>query len=639
MLRVLRVAQQVGKNVNLATVHHSLRFFRQMPNLFDRKHRYVLVAGHRFPRLHQDPIYLDRIRSVLGSTIELIAKTPIAAGQEIRVLTGMSDGVDQMAAEIAVEHAIALHLIAVEPTPCSDKFASKAERVALVFDQLSESPNEHWIAATDEAKLAFADVVIVVWDGHTAQGHAGSTVRLLMDALLSITPIIWIDARPEYAGRVRLLDPLKLDAPTLVRLKSADLKVKHLHLLFPENVLDLQAGVIALLTPFWNLDHISKLDSALQHDDIDPKDKVTGVGFWHSHFLSLFGTFNRRKPGPVASYRPPDQVLQVSGLPENTWLWFERFDRAATHAANRHRDQIVLIHLFSSFAVFGAIAGFINLFLLGSVFWGLFEMATLFGIGVIVWSDRHSPMGAHSAWLHFRQATEAVRMSAILHPVLGRLSALHRGVWQPAVNGALPRLVKPYHWLVVQLLRESGLPSFGHQCLDNKRDELKKALRSFVADQMAYHQKNHHRMHTIHHRFHVLTGSVFYLVVATVFLHLFALTVNALEQAQVHLPALVAHAGHWIHAQQWWLLLTAFLPALAAGLHGIMSKLGLQQVAKKSHDMEDRLKILDLVAESLQPEDELMTLRTLIEETAMAMYAEHDAWAELMQDQNLEIPA
>ncbi len=610
-----------------------------MPNVFFRNHRYVLVAGHRLPRLPQDPTYLACIRSALESTIESISKMPIAASQEIRVLTGMSNGVDQMASEIAGDRAVALHLIAAYPTSDSVKFANKAERVALVFDQPSESLNEQWIAATDEAKLAFADVVIVVWDGQRAQGHAGGTVRLLIDALRSITPVIWIDARPERAGCARVLDPHKLDAPTLVRLKSAELKVEHLYSLFAQDAQDVQSEVAALLSPFWSLEPVGQLEAALQHDDIDPKDNATRVGFWHSHFLSLFGQFNRRGLSTVQSWRPPEQVQQISGLPESTWLWFERLDRAATHAANRHRDQIVLIHLFSSFAVLGAIAGVINLFLLGAVFWGLFELATLVGIGVIVWRDRHAPMKAHAAWLHFRQATEALRMSAILHPVLGRLSALHWGVWQPSVNGALPSLAKPYHWLVIQLLRESGLSGSGHQCVNSKRDELIKAVRSFIDDQVKYHHKSHHRMHAIHHRLHLLTGSVFYLVVATVILHLFALAVHALEQTQMHLPDLVVHAGHWIHKQHWWLLLTAFLPALAAGLHGIMSKLGLQQVAKKSHDMEARLRTLDQVAQSLQPEDELITLRTLIDETAMTMYAEHDTWAELMQDQNLEIPA
>jgi len=261
------------------------------------------------------------------------------------------------------------------------------------------------------------------------------------------------------------------------------------------------------------------------------------------------------------------------------------------------------------------------------------------GISGIIWRNHHSPITAHAAWLHFRQAAEAIRMSAILHPLLARLDALYVGIWRPAKEGELPTVAKPYHWLVIQLLRDAGLPLGGPHSIEAKRNEILTALKSIISDQINYHQKNYHRIHTIHHRMHTLTQSVFFLVIITILIHIFALSIHALEHSHVHLPNFTIQIAEWIHHQHWWLLITAFFPALAAGLHGIMSKLGLQQVAKSSQNMHEKLVTLNTVVDSIQNQGSLMTLRSLAIETATTMYAEHDAWVELMQDQHLEIPA
>lgn len=168
---------------------------------------------------------------------------------------------------------------------------------------------------------------------------------------------------------------------------------------------------------------------------------------------------------------------------------------------------------------------------------------------------------------------------------------------------------------------------------------LSKGLKALIQDKIKFHKGTYERNNNTHHRMHGLTKLVFFIVLATVTVHLFALIVHFLEHRRYQLNEVLIHLSHWIHLQNWLLLFTAFFPALAAGLNGIMTKLELQRVADSSNSMNEILEAMGQAVERLKPEEDSLALRKLAIETAEAMFAEHDSWAELMETQNLEIPA
>ncbi|MBF0565824.1 MAG: hypothetical protein HQK89_11320 [Nitrospirae bacterium] len=616
---------------------------------FTRLARNLLVTGHRDNRLPDDQALRDRIFAAVESVVQTFSEIsnefiekPGGEIKPLRVLTGFSDGTDCMAAGIARKLELPLHLIAAHPHPQRDTQTARvyAERVALVTeatDNIEQPRLDALVAATDEAKLSLADAIIVVWDGEAPRGHAGGAVRLLIEALRRYTPIVWVDARTESAGKIRVLDPKRLDATTLVMLGDDAKHVARLRNYFSDIESDLSSHLERMLRILWNMKSIDPLNAALQRPNIEPGECPTWRGMFHGIFLSLFRAWKRKKYEPVPVWRGPNEFKNSSHLPEETWQWFDRVDRAATHAANKHRDNIVFIHLLSSFAVFGAVAAHI-------IWGGFFELLEL---GILAWIlfmvlRNQGPYLTHDTWLNFRQAAEALRMSAALHPVLASLPMLHRNVWASSA-GKGPAIAKPYHWFVIQLLREAGPPTRtdeGIYSIETEFPGLSAGLRALIDDQIGYHDGAYSRYHNTYHRLHLLTVWVFILVLLTVVIELIAHFLLVFDPDGQRLYECIFKIATCIHDHSnLFLLSTAFLPAFAAALHGITTKAELQRLGTNSKRMKDRLETLKEAVESLDASDGPMALRAVAIETAVTMYAEHDSWAELMADHDIDIPA
>ena len=618
------------------------------PQPFSRQVRNLLVTGHRLDRLPNDQDALERISVSIEKVMQAFSEASNgfikdSGGEKkpLRILTGLADGTEDMVAKIAKKHEFPLHVIAAHPQQEAEAANIYAERIALIKEKFEQSSSDALIAATDDAKLSLADAIIIVWDGKSPRGQAGGTVRLLIEALRRYTPVVWVDARTEFSGKIRVLDSKRLYASTLSILTDNEKHVSLLHHYFSDVESDLQSDLAQMLKTFWSAEAIAPLNAALQQANIDPGDRSTVFGIFHSHILWLTGGWKRKNFDPIYAWRGSDEFVASSQLPEEIWQWFDRVDRAATHAANKHRDHIVLINLLASFAVFCAVAGHISTgaFLVGTL--GLSEFLILAFILFMIWRNQGQRMTDHDIWLHFRQAAEALRMSAILHPLLASLPTLHRNVWASSSDKSGPMLAKPYHWLVIQLLREAGTPTGreGNYCIETGFAQLSAGLRSLIADQIKYHEGAYSRYHKTHHRLHFVTVWVFRLVLLTVFVHLLPLFVESLEHFGWHVHESIVTEANWIEEQGWLLLITAFCPALAAGLHGITTKIEFQRLAKNSKRINLHLDTLRQAVDLLHAHDDTMALRAVAIETAVTMYAEHDSWAELMVDNDLEIPA
>ncbi len=283
----------------------------------------------------------------------------------------------------------------------------------------------------------------------------------------------------------------------------------------------------------------------------------------------------------------------------------------------------MLVELCGSLAVLGAVAGAIEWGAL-SLAWGALEVLALLGIGLVVWHNRKRARNSHAAWMHFRPAAEALRLSALLHPLMASLDGIGGG-WQGrpgAPTSPTPQLARPYHWLVTQLLREAGAPERTLHCLEERQDEHKLALTALLDEQIAFQVGAHRKAATVHERLHGVAAAVYFAVLAAVLLHVYAL-------ADGH-----SHLGHWVHAQRWPLLVTAFFPALAAALHGVNTKLQLPQVAHGAKATAARLRALRAAVGGCATP---MALRALALETAATMSAEHGSWTGLMEQQYVTI--
>ena len=615
---------------------------------FIRQSRNLLIAGHKYEQLPNEQVGRDLINISVDKVVQAFSevskgliKESVENKKPLRIITGLSDGTEEMAVKSAKKNELPLHIISSEP-PLEPIIANViAERIAYFKNKSERIPNDELDAAIDEAKLSLADGIIMVWDGKSSRGISGGTVHLLIEALRRNTPVVWIDARTEFAGKIRVLDYKRLNVSILSILSDDEKHVALIHNYFSDVESDLQSDLGKVLKIFWNSETMAPLNAALQQTKIDPSNRPTVSGIFHSHILWLIGGWTRKNYGPINAWRGSDEFVVSSQLPNETWQWFDRMDRAATHASNLHRDHIVLVNLLASFAVFCAVAAHISreILLIGVL--GVTEFLILVFILSMIWRNQSRRMTDHDVWLHFRRAAEGLRMSAILNPLLSSLPMLHRNVWANSADKSGPILAKPYHWLVIQLLREAGLPigQEGTYCVERGFGKIATGLSAFIDDQISYNNETYSRYNRTHHRMHALTVWVFRLVLFTVLIHLLPLFVDTFDHFSWHVSSTLRTGANWIEEQGWLLLITAFFPALAAGLHSIATKIEFQRLAKNSEKINGRLKSLKRSVDLIRTHDDIMALRAVAIETAVIMYAEHDSWAELMADHDLEIPA
>jgi hypothetical protein len=591
----------------------------------------------RCTRLPEDAVHAERVFAALDAIIRAFQQAALQHCAQLRLITGVADGFDAKSAEIARKYGCAWHVVAPAwPDEAADR-AVQPDRVALIMKIPGEIAPEAMAAAADEAKLGLADAMVVFCDGAPLRNYSTERDGILMEALRRHMPIVWIEVSEEGGGAAWVLRPQALDELELTTLGKDAEQVLRVGSFFSQvEVGELAADVAELIAIYWSVDTTVAIDEMLRRSYGDPGQRATWHGMVYTAFLWQFGDWSVRTISPVQAQRGPPALVRASQLPADTWEWFDRIDRAATYAAYCHRDQVVVVNLGSSLAVFAAVAGQVWLGL--PPFWAMLELALLVLIAGLVYRNHHTRMTNHDRWLHFRQSTEALRVSALLHPLLASLPLLHRGVWKyDATETQQPVLGKPFHWLVIQLLRDAGIPGQGcPHCIETQFHDLVNSLDALIGDQEAYHQRSSSRYQETHHRLHSTIVVAFWIVVVAVGFHLCVEFGLVPDQILNRIDAVLRTHDKLDHLV-WPLLLTAFLPALVAAMHGIAAKAELQRLAKNSDRMRQRLQVLRRSIEGVRRRRDPMALRALAIETAVTMYAEHDAWAELMSDQPLEL--
>lgn len=297
----------------------------------------------------------------------------------------------------------------------------------------------------------------------------------------------------------------------------------------------------------------------------------------------------------IAAYRGPKAFVDACGLGEDAWArHFDQWDRAASRAANRHRDRVVLLHFLAALAVLTAVLGAIGFLghAMGLV-WALAEVVILVTIVAMVRSDRRPASSTHHAWLSCRQQAERFRAEA-----LARIPAAP-GIADDAARRA--------------------------------------AILALLEDQIGYQAKAHDRWENLHGGLERATRGIFYLVLAAAAGHLVPIGVESWRAMGNAVPHAVEAVAHFFHSPKW-LIITAAGPAFAACLHGIASKLEVKRLASQAGAMAARLSTLKLELESLGP-DNGRELERLAQRVADELTAEHSNWLSLVEHAELEEPA
>jgi len=311
---------------------------------------------------------------------------------------------------------------------------------------------------------------------------------------------------------------------------------------------------------------------------------------------------------------------------------FDALDRSALYGAYIHRDLVWLEHIGAAFAVFAAVAGFIDLW--GEAFhhlgwpagwptewvWGGLELVTLIGIAAMVWLVRSTEL--QDRWTACRLGAEQLRIALMSMPLLVLPSALATSDEPPATgeHGAKETQFGFFALAhVKRAVRNHGLPRLDPAPTIARAAEW---LHLIIRDQIEYHHDNHAKLEHAENRLRFLTKSIFFLAMVAVVMHFFP----------VHHPAL----------QQAILLTTAAGPALAAALHGTGTRLGIVHRAALSSDVAKELAKIDedvTTAEQMPAgESAWSQLRHLAFAAAEAMGRENTSWHGLVRRYRDDLP-
>ena len=175
---------------------------------------------------------------------------------------------------------------------------------------------------------------------------------------------------------------------------------------------------------------------------------------------------------------------------------FDRLDRSALYGAHIHRDIAWANYGAAAFAVFFAVAGFIDLFPFTAETWAKGEFLVLAFILVTTAASRRFEL--QDRWTACRFGAEQLRNARMCLPLLVVPNALCSVDAPPRGDHSLQALAE-----VKRAVRDQGLPRIvpGESPIDAAR-----WVALVVADQINYHHKNHRKLHCADERLTWLAG-------------------------------------------------------------------------------------------------------------------------------------
>lgn len=532
----------------------------------------VGITGHRsvhssFPddaRILETAIanLLERIEQAARDTKVYNLKDP---EPRFRMVSLLADGVDQIAAEIALEREwelqaplpfgsdlnTALASAPIDPldarailggrVPKDPATASRAERTraltkaARTFeiverDAVIEEAFLRTLQAPDHAGhfadlqhetaqrariagqilIEQCDVLIAVWDGQSTinVGGSGHTAKR---ALEEGVPVFWIDPKePSKVRLVRLPESLEASTPTLDEQA------------FEEAVRSVVASAIGLGTPpaggsgagLTALSQAAWRDSSSRFTHAFRRvEALFGEETWAGKFGSLRQRYER--PDKIATGKHAPMLEAINRLDETNDALrkdveakalpaFAWSDGIATRMADRYRSGMVINFTLGPLAI---ISGVLYLPLVEISQKWIFAAVELTLLLIIVANTlAGQKLRLHDRWLETRRVAEYLRHTSMLY-VFG--VARPAGQWPAALRSPWPE------WYARMTVRDLGLPQAR---IDPAYLRIAtKALQDhFVLPQRDYHKAKSARLHRAHHAIERVAEGFFALAIVIV---------------------------------------------------------------------------------------------------------------------------
>ncbi|MBE0493756.1 MAG: hypothetical protein IBX48_05385 [Thiomicrospira sp.] len=567
--------------------------------------------------------------STIGSNLLEQLQQSLPYDVQTRLLSGYAAGIEQVSVQNAQAFNWEVQLFLTHKashTPELDSLvesSSVTKIISLGQDTTSKRLIPDPAKQRDQMALNFADLLIIYWDSDFDPGQHNDHSQLIGQAAQSRKPVIWLS--PD--GQMHWLELERLDDATLELLKASDYSSESLVACFkPFKHLDqtpISRFIELLLNPTIqthnpNATILRELTQTNGHTEFHDTGRLHDVmtGLLHSDKKDAWFELKRK----FSAYRlpklwstTPDEVQPKPGLNEA----FAHHDRLAEQAGGLHRSNIWLLYGFAALAVLVAVSAEVwQLHWLAYV-----ELALIAMVIYRVWWARKIQL--HQKWIRHRYLAEQMRYCIMGYPALAIPKAFLEPVWQINNQNQL-QLTSAELWLLQRNLIVSGLP-----CDDGKiytppyhNHVLAEHIQAGVRHQMRYHQRHHHQKHLGHKRLHALAELQFLLTFIAVVMHIY------------------------IHAN-WLLLFTAALPAFAAGLHGILTKLEMERISGQSARLYQQLEHLDLaltrfIQQTPAGDDSWqhwLSLHYLANKSLQTMSDNITQWQHLIKVQQTEIPA
>ena len=584
----------------------------------------VGVTGHRADSLPEGSA--ERLRKQIHEVLLLIADAGEAllrkeqdcfapAPLQLRFVSPIADGADQIAAEVALE--LGWELQVVLPFARAEYRASLAnhgarERFDALTDRAScvlELPGHSQLqpdayVMTGRATVAHCDLLIAVWDGLPPRGRGG-TGEVVQLAITRGTAVIHLPLAQEAPPRVvwSAFDPAVItlaDEPGAERPLDRDAMDAMLQGLLMPPPNEQEQDFLKRFTR----ERLRQIRTRIEYPLLLAAAGVNRFGakdFANKHAEAEIRDEWRRYRQGCAD---PLQISAPMDMLEEAYSWA---DRLGTHFAQTYRSGHIFNFVLGGFAVCLGLSAFMAPHL-------KFEFAALelvITLAIILNATIGSRNEWHRRWLDYRQLAERLRP-------MRSLKLLGVAAPDPPGTSTNPVPRRWIDWYASGVWRAMGCPSGS---LDAARAAcLAKAIAQFeVAPQVGYHERHAHQIEMLDRRLEWI---------ATI---LFAGTLVVSIATLVGLATDVAFVNRF---GNWFTLVSAGFPALGTAVFGIRFQGDFGGDALRSLATANTLRQIE---EELSRDVSLSRAADLTEQAGRIMLGDLDEWRLVNQQRDLSV--
>ena len=584
----------------------------------------VGVTGHRAEVLAEGDV--GRIRERVRETLLLIREAGEAllekehdcfapAPVQLRFVSPIADGADQIAAELALELGWELQAIlpfsrevyrsSLANDGAREQFDALVERAASLLE-LPGDPDDALDAyiMTGRATVAHCDALIAVWDGKPPRGRGG-TGEVVQLALTRGTAIIHVPLIADQQSRVlwAAFDPTVVtvaDDPGVARpLDRHDVDSLLTGLLMPP--IDKQEQDFLKRFARERLrQYRARIEYPLLLAAAGVK-RFRPQAYTDSYYAAqIRDEWQRYRAGCAEAHN----LMAPIGLLEEAYSWA---DRLATHFAQTYRSGHIFNFVLGGVAVCLGLSAFMAPHL--KLEEALLEM--LITMAIILNAHIGTKQEWHRRWLDYRQLAERLRP-------MRTLKLLGIAAPDPPGTDTNPIPSRWIEWYAGGIWRAMGSPS---GTIDR---DCAARLASAIADhevepQVSYHERHAEQIEKLDHRLEQVGMTLFFATLVASLATIIAYSLN--------LPYVNVYGN-------WFTLISAGFPALGTAIFGIRFQADFGGDAVRSMATSNTLRQID---EEMRKDVTLSRAADLAEQAGRIMLSDLDEWQLVNQQRDLSV--